>query len=160
MHCLQTATLPLIKTIDSRQQIFFKIICRDVYESSWLLVVVAYAPDFNPVHFTGLQSGVPVPLLASKKPVQIFNEQTTCIRIKLKLLVENHNRPNSFPPILFSERSYIDSMQGNISIYSTFNITNSWSNCVDTPHNRAISLLKHIGKHPIAGRDVEQILLS
>jgi len=47
-------TLPQIKTMVSRQEIFFQITHRDVYESSWLLVVVAYAPDYNPVLITGL----------------------------------------------------------------------------------------------------------
>ena len=56
MQCLQTAdTFPNQNNGQSSVQITY----RDVYESSWLLVVVAYLTDDNPVFFTGLSVGVP-----------------------------------------------------------------------------------------------------
>ena len=59
MQCLQTADTAANQ---NNGQSSVQITYRGVYESSWRLVVVAYLTDDNPVFFTGLSAGVPVPL--------------------------------------------------------------------------------------------------
>ena len=60
MQCLQTAHTAANQ---NNGQLSVQITYRDVYESSWRLVVVAYLTDDNPVFFTGLSVAVPVPLV-------------------------------------------------------------------------------------------------
>ena len=58
MQCLQTTDTAANQ---NNGQLSVQITYRDVYESSWLLVV-AYLTDDNQVFFTGLSVGVPAAL--------------------------------------------------------------------------------------------------
>ena len=59
MQCLQTVDTAANQ---NNGQSSAQITYRDIYESSWRLVVVAYLTDDNPVFFTGLSAGVPAAL--------------------------------------------------------------------------------------------------